>query len=30
MLAYLLGYSDSQEILLGKCLPTKVKEMITE
>ena len=30
MLAYLLGFSDCKAMFLGKCLPTEVKEMITE
>ena len=30
MLAYLLGFSDCKAMFLGKCLPTKAKEMNTE
>jgi hypothetical protein len=30
MLAYLLGFSDCKAMFLGKCLPTKAKEMTTE
>ena len=26
----LLGFSDCKAMFLGKCLPTEVKEMITE
>lgn len=30
MLAYLLGFSDCKVMFLEKCLPTEVREMITE
>ena len=30
MLAYLLGFSDCKAIILGKCLPAEVKEIITK
>ena len=30
MLAYLLGFSDCKEMLLGNCLPAGTKEMVSE